>query len=253
MPCRHYCWILILASLHCATILRRPSEFEKGLKLYQQAHFHEASVHFNTYYSKHPNSDTTLYYLYDCYKQLNQPEQSARVLEQLAKIGSKDEKVYLALFSYYHKTSRYRDLYRLLINLDAPVQDTLNEHHILTRRLYAEILCGAQEKPVYTDPLVFVMSEGYIPPFPDGLSYENDTITIGNLIILLDKLVDPIYPKRFFRMKNISNRSFLYLPYMRLVELGIVELDPDLNPVENASIMMTVRALANLKKRGFID
>jgi len=169
------------------------------------------------------------------------------------KIGSIDEKVYLALFSYYHKTARYRDLYRLLINLDSPIQDTVNEHHILTRRLYAEILCGAQEKPVSSDPLVFVVSEGYIPPFPDGQSYENDPITIGNLIILLDKLVEPVYPKQFFKIKNISNRSFLYLPYMRLIELGIVELDPELNPEENASVTTTARAVANLKKRGFID
>lgn len=253
MSCRNYCWILILVSLHCATFLHRPSEFEKGLKLHQQAHFSEAAVHFNNYYVKHPDSDTTLYYLYDCYKQLSQPEQSARVLEQLVKIGSKDEKVYLALFSYYHKTARYRDLYRLLINLESPVQDTMDERHILTRRLYAEILCGAQEKPVNTDPLVFVTSEGYIPPFPDGQSYENDPITVGNLIILLDRLVDPVYPKQFFKMKNISNRSFIYLPYMRLVELGIIELDPELIPEENASITMTIRAVANLKRKGFID
>ncbi len=253
MPCRNYCWILIFVFLHCATLFQRRSEFEKGLKLYQQSNFREASVHFNAYYTKHPDSDTTLYYLYDCYRKLNQSERSARVLEQLVKIGSLDKKVYLALFSHYHRTSRYDDLYRLLINLDNPIQDTFDERYVLTRELYAEIICGATTKFVHSDPIVFAILEGYLPSFPDGETHEDDPITYGNLIILLDKLVEPIYPERFYKMKNISSSSFLYLPYMRLVHLGVVELNQELDPEEKAPITMAAQAVANLEKRGVID
>jgi hypothetical protein len=167
--------------------------------------------------------------------------------------GSRDDKVYMALFSYYHKISRYDDLYRLLINLDNPIQDSFNERYVLTRQLYAEIICGATAKFVHSDPIVFAMLEGYLPSFPDGEAHEHDSITNGNLIILLDKLIEPIYPERFFKMKNIASSSFLYLPYMRLVHLGIVEFNRDLDPEENAPITTAAQAVANLGKRGFID
>ncbi len=251
MSYRIYYWILIFVG--CAAFFHRRSEFDKGLERYQQSNFQEAVIHFNAYYVKHPDSDTTLYYLYDCYKRLNQPERGASVLEQLVKAGTIDENVYSALFSYYRKTSRYKDLYTLLINLDAPIKDALNKRHVLTRRLYAEIISGATNKAIYSDPMVFAVSEGYIPLYPDGNFYDNDRITNGNLIILLDKLLDPIYPQKFFRMKNISSHSFLYLPYMRLVHFGIIEFDPELNPDEHASITTAVSAVTNLRNRGCID
>lgn len=253
MPRRNYCWILVFVFLHCSTLLQHRSEFDKGLKLYQQSNFYEAALHFNAYYTKHPHSDTTLYYLYDCYKKLNQPERGALVLEQLVRTGSRDENVYMALFAYYHKTSRYDDLYKLLINLDNPIQDSFNERYVLTRQLYAEIICGATTKFVHSDPIVFAILEGYLPSFPDGETHMHDSITNGNLIILLDKLIEPVYPERFFKMKNIASSSFLYLPYMRLVHLGIVEFNRELDPGENAPITTAAQAVANLGKRGFID
>ena len=40
---------------------------------------------------------------------------------------------------------------------------------------------------------------------------------------------------------------------MRLIHLGIIEFDPELNPDEYASITMAVKAVANLKSRGLFD
>lgn len=253
MPCRYYCWTLILLSLNCATFSPRRSEFEKGLEFYQQADFRQASKLFRSYYVKHPDSDTTLYYLYDCYRRLNQPEKEITILEQLAKTNSKDENVYLKLFYFYRKTARYKNLYKLLVHLTPPIKDIFDKHYALTKMLYAEIITGAAPKSEYSDPVVFTASNGYLPIFPDGKFYGNDTITNGNLIILLDRLIDPIYPQNFLGMKNLSDHSFLYLPYMRLIHLGIIEFDPELNPDEYASITMAVKAVANLKSRGLFD
>lgn len=253
MPGRYYYCTLILAFINCAPFFHRRSEFEKGLEFYQQLNFREAAKHFDSHYVKHPSSDTTLYYLYDCFKRLNQPGQEIKVLERFAEIGSKDKTVYLNLFYYYRKMSRYNDLYKLLINLEPSIKDIFNERCVLTRRLYGEILSGATKKSVYSDPVIFAVSEGYIPVYPNGEFYADDTITNGNLIIILDRLVDPIYPHNFFKMKNISSSSFLYLPYMRLVQLGIIEYDPELNPDECASVIMAAKAVANLKNGGLID
>lgn len=253
MPCRYYFWTLILILVNCATFSPRRSEFKKGLEFYQQANFLEATKLFRSYYVEHPSSDTTLYYLYDCYRRLNQPEQEIRILEQLVNINSKDENVYLKLFYYYRKTARYNNLYELLIHLAPPIKSILDEHYTLTRRLYAEIVTGAAERSKSSDPVVFTVSKGYLPTCPDGKFYGNDTITNGNLIILLDRLIDPVYPQKFLVLKNISDHSFLYLPYMRLIHLGIIEFDPELNPGECASITMAAKAVANLKNSGFFD
>ncbi len=253
MPCRYYFWTLIVLFIGCATLFHRPSDFEKGLEFYQQSHFREAAKHFGSYYLKHPDSDTVLYYLYDCYRRLNNPERSVRVLEQLIIIGSTDENVYLNLVHHYRTSSRYKDLYKLLTSLTPPVEDKVNDYYGLTQRLYAEIISGATTESVHSDPMAFAVLEGYIPVCPDGKVYDTDTITNGNLIILLDRLVEPVYPQKFFRMENISNRSFLYLPYMRLVHLGIVEFDAALNPNAHALVTTAVKAVTNLKKRGLID
>jgi len=252
MPCRYYFWSLILTLFSCATFLHR-GDFERGLACYKKGDFHKAAEYFNSHYTKHPESDSVLYYLYSCYQKLDQPERGLKLLEQLAEIGSKDEDVYLNLFYYYRKNSQYRNLFTLLVNVDPVVNDILNEHFCLTRRLFAEIISGASTKTVHSDPLVFATSHGYLTLLPDGKFYENDTITKGNLIVLLDHLVDPVYPKNFFQLRNVSNHSFLYLPYMRLIDHSILNFDPDLDPRRRAPISMAVQAIVQLKKRGFIE
>jgi len=253
MPCRHCFLTLIFIVINCATLFHRPNEFEKGLKSYQQANFQEAAHHFSSHYVKNPHSDTTLYYLYNCYKQLSQLERGIEVLEQLVKIGSKDRNVYLNLFYYYRKTARYKNLYELISNLELHIGIILDECYVLTRKLYAEIISGATNRPSKFDPVIFAVSKGYIPLCPDGEFYADDTITLGNFIILLNLLVEPFYPQNFFRMQKMSNRSFLYLPYMRLVHLGIMEFDHELDPNESTPITVAAKAIANLKKRGLLD
>ncbi len=175
------------------------------------------------------------------------------MLEQLAKLRSKDENVYLNLFYFYRKTARYKSLYELLINLESHIENVFNKYYVLTRRLYAEIISGATSNRNNSDPVVFAVSEGYIPLCPDGKFYGDDTVTIGNFIILLDLLVDPCYPQNFFKMQKIPNNSFLYLPYMRLVHLGIIEFNQELDPDASTSITLAAKAIANLKKEGLLD
>ena len=88
MPSRHYFWTLVLLILSCSTFFHRRSEFEKGLADYQAEYFLKAAKHFETYYAEHIESQTTLYYLYDCYKKLNQGTEVIHVLEQLVKTAT---------------------------------------------------------------------------------------------------------------------------------------------------------------------
>jgi tetratricopeptide (TPR) repeat protein len=253
MPCRNYCWLLIAIHLACAPFFQRRSEFEKGLEYYRKADYNNAVNHFVRHYNTYPGSDTTLYYLYDCYKRLDKQEPGVRVLEQLVRLHTTDKDVYLTLFDYYHTTSRYRELSTLLTTLNHPLNDTLNKRYVLTRRLYAEIVSGATTSSVPNDPLDFAITQGYIPEYPDGSYGADDTITTGNLIILLDRLVEPIYPINFYTMRHISDHSYLYLPYMRLVHLGIMDFDAELDPDTYAGITAAAVALTTIVKKGLLD
>jgi tetratricopeptide (TPR) repeat protein len=247
MSCRHYLWIIITIFFNC-TLFFQKNAFEKGVHYYQEGNLSKASYYFSEYYSEHPESDTTLYFLYDCYNKLQQHEKKIAVLEQFVKLKSENENVYLNLVRYYQTNGQYHSLYTLLAELQPVIRDTMDKHYVVTRRLYAEIVSGAFNITGRSDPMVFATSHGYLPLFPDNKFYEDDTITQGNLIILLDRLVAPSYPEKFYTMRYISNHSFLYLPYMRLVDLGVLEFNPELNPTENAHISTVVLAFAHLKK-----
>ena len=253
MPFRHYFWTLVLLILSCSTFFHRRSEFEKGLAEYQAEYFQKAAKHFGTYYAEHIGSQTTLYYLYDCHKRLDQTTEAIHVLKRLVKIGSTDENVHLNLFQYYRTNKQYNDLSTLLNNLQPPIISIFNEKCALTRRLYAEIISGATDRLVYADPMVFAVSEKYLPLFPDSKFYDNDTLTNRNLIVLLDKLVEPIYPERLYTMKSVQSNSFIYLPYMRLVHLGIMDFNADLDPDAKAPVISAAKGIARLKDRGLID
>lgn len=254
MSHRRHIWTLaLLISLSCSSFFKRPSEFEKGLAEYKEKRYQKATVHFNAFYSEHPESQTTLYYLYDCYKKLNDAKKSAQILEQLITIGSTDENAYLNLFLFYRRNKKYQEMFSLLDNLDPSINDILNKRHALTRRLYAEMICGACERSIYADPMIFAVTEKYMPIFPDSKFYDLDTLTNGNLIVLFDRLVEPIYPENFFVMKKMQNNSYLYIPYMRLIDMGIMPFDAELDPDAWAELSWAVNGIAQMKNRGLIE
>jgi tetratricopeptide (TPR) repeat protein len=254
MPRRRYFWTLILfLSLSCSIFFKSRSDFEKGLNAYQKNNYQEAADHFSRYYKEHPEAQTTLYYLYDCYKKLNNETGSAQVLEQLIRTGSDDKNAYFNIFMFYRRNKKYREMLNLIDRMPLSIERALDEKYALTIRLYAEIICGATERSIYADPLIFAASEKYLPIFPNSKFYDQDTLTYANLIILLDRLVEPIYPKKFFPMTRIQNSSYLYLPYMRLVELGILSFNKDLDPGKQACLTIAAAAIIQLKKRGLIE
>ncbi len=174
-------------------------------------------------------------------------------LERLIKIGSQDKNVFLNLAYLYHREKRYTRLYYLIKNIPVTLKSEIDRHFPLTRRLLAELICGAVHKSKVSDPMVYVISHNYLPLCPNGKFYDNDTITIANLIIILDRFLKPVRPQHFYRMEHISSRSYLYLPYMRLVNEGVLKFEPGLRPQEYACTTTLIEAVDVLKQRGFID
>ena len=180
-------------------------------------------------------------------------EDQILILEKLVKRGVNDENVYLNLIYYYREHNRFNDLYRLLLNLPPATRDGVDKYSAVTRKLLAELICGAVADKIMTDPMIFTISRDYLPRFPDGHLYEGDTLTAANLIILLDRLVEPVYPRNLYPMRHISTRSYLYLPYMRLVHFDILQLNPYVVPEQYAKLSTAVHALDVLRKRGRFD
>jgi len=252
MPRRYYCRFLILIIISCSVFTRR-SDFEKGILCYTQSQFADAARYFEAHYASSPASDTVLYYLYNCYTQLNAQDQAVRVLERLVAMGSTTADIIHILFNYYRSHARYPDLYALLSTGDFSY-DTLHGHIHMTRRLYAELLFGAHARwSRGSDPMAFAISENLIPACPNGEFYADDSLTYGHLIILLDRLVKPQYPSKFRTMTHLPNTSYLYLPYMRLVELGLMDYDPELQPEEGVPVTYAVSCIERMKRKGFFD
>ena len=253
MSCRNYCRFLILAILSCSLLTRR-SDFEKGIVYYRQSHYSDAARFFEAHYKTSPQSDTVLYYLYNCYRQLNDQDRAVAVLERLVDKGKVTADIIHILFTYYRSHARYKDLFTLLTTTYGSDHPAPYEHVPLTRRLYAEILFGASTASTNTsDPLIFAITEDLIQACPNGDFYPDDSLTYGNLIILLDRLVQPQYPSTFRGLYHVPNTSYLYLPYMRLIELGLLDYDPDLRPNDIASVMFGVTCVQRLKRKGILD
>jgi tetratricopeptide (TPR) repeat protein len=252
MPHRHYYQPLAALLLFSCALFHKPTDLEKGIKFYRLGDFTRAARHFDTYVDRHPRSDSGLYLLYDCYRKLNLPEQEIPVLEGLARNRVENANVYLNLFEYYRRHGRYPELYNLLIAAPPSVRDTFDHKYPLTRRGFAEIACGAAGQLPAGNPVTYALIRGYLNILPDGGAYPDDPVSTGNLIILLDRLVPPLYPKNFYPLKNMANRSFLYLPYMRLIELGVMDFDPALNPDRPAAAAATAATLGRLKAKGFL-
>jgi len=253
MSCRHHFWAVILIFSSCASLLNRTDDFERGIELYKDKQYDEAISLFKTHHAEHPDSDSTLYYLFDCYRQLGRSEEQTLILEKLVKRGVDDENVYLNLIYYYRKHNRFNDLYKLLLNLPPATRDKVDKYSAVTRKLFAELICGAVTQNIRTDPMIFTISKGYLPIFPDGKLYEDDTLTVAHLIILLDRLVEPDYPRDLYPMKHISTKSYLYLPYMRLVHFGVLQFSPYVMPDQYAKPSTAIHALEVLRKRGRFD
>jgi len=253
MPGRYYFWALILTFSSCASLLHRENDFEHGLRLYREKQYTEAVDYFESYHRQHPDYDSTLYYLFNCYKHLSKHQEQISVLEKLAGRDIKDENVYLNLVYYYRKYEMYENLYTLLLNCPSQIKDALDKNLTLTRGFFAELICGATAKNAQTDAMTYCISRDYMPLFPDGQMYYDDTLSFAHLIVLTDRLVDPDYPRHFFPMKNIPTKSYLYLPYMRLVDSGILKFEPYLIPDELAPVTSAVGAIAQLVKRGRFD
>jgi tetratricopeptide (TPR) repeat protein len=252
MPHRHYYQPLIALLLFSCALFHKPTELEKGLKFYRQGDFTQAARHFDTYVGRHPKSDSGLYYLYDCYRKLDRLDLEIQVLEWLARNQVDNANVYLNLFEYYRGQNRCPELYNLLITAPPAIRDMFDRRYPLTRRWFAEIACGAAGQRPAGNPVTYALTRGYLNVFPDGGVYLEDTVSTGNLIILLDRFVPPLYPKNFYNLQNVSNRSFLYLPYMRLVDLGIMDFNSALNPDQPATVAAGAAALGRLKARGYL-
>ena len=253
MSCRGYFLIIIVIFSSCATLFHRENDYERGLKLYRDHQYGEAAGHFQAFHKQYPDHDSTLYYLFSCYKQLNRPEEQIVVLETLARRGLDDKNIILNLIYYYRAYERYGKLYGLLLDLSSPMQEIVDEHLALTRRVFAELIAGATTHSVKSDPMVYVTSKGYLPIFPDGQLRAEDTLSWSKLIVLLDRLMAPEYPKNFFPMKHISTESYLYLPSMRLVGSDIIRFDPYLMPEEPAPVSTAVKAIGWYAERGRFD
>ena len=253
MPCRYHIWAVIVVLISCTSFFNRKNDFQRGLISYQNGQFQEAANHFSAYHSQHPDSDSTLYYLFNCYGRLDQPDNQILVLEKLTSRGVEDLNVYLNLVHLCRKHAKYDRLYTTLLRIPRVLAEDVDKRIVLTRRFLAELIAGASKQTLKTDPMVFCISRNYLPLFPDGKTYEEDTLSTANLIVLLDRLVDPFYPRGFHPMKKVSSKSYLYLPYMRLVEIGALDFDPYLEPSQTASVIATSRALDILIRRGYLD
>ena len=252
MPCRHYCEFLILILLSCSIFTRR-SDFEKGMACYEQGRFADAARYFEVHSTTAP-SDTVLYYLYNCYTRMNDQERAVRVLTRLVDMGAASPDIVQILFTYYRSHGRFKELYTLLTSPNLSDHHRTIGHIPLTRRLYAEILFGAHSASSQaSDPVVFALTEDLIPACPDGAFYADDSITYAHLIVLLDRLVEPKYPSALRNMRYLPNTSYLYLPYMRLVDLGVLDFDPELRPGEITPVMFAVACVQRLKRKGIID
>lgn len=254
MPRRHYYRALILLAvffLHCFPF-HRPSEFEKGLKRYQRGDYPRAAGYFHAYWKKHPNTDTVLYYLQDCYFRLGQNESWLGALDQLARLQVDDINVYLPLIARDRQQGRWSRIIERLCTLPPTATREFNRRFALTRRFYAELACGVSGLENTGNPLVTALTKGYLNLLPDGHAYADDTLTLGQLIMLLDRFLPAEPPRSLPPLQTLKSDSYLYFPYLRLVERGIIEFEPALVPDRPASPVECAQALRRLKNNGYI-
>jgi len=254
MPRCYYIWIALIFFLQCASIFDRRNEFEKAVAYYQQSDIEKAIHYFKEYYAKNPFSDTTLYYLHDCYRQQGDINAQILVLERLTDLNTKDIHVYTVLLRYYFDNKEYDRFFETYRSAPVSIVPLLDARYTLTRELYAKLLLGATRTAKWQgDPMEFAVTKGFLHTVITDAYYQDDTMTIGNLIVALDRLLEPTYPKQFYPMSYISERSFLYLPYMRLVDMDILAYERDVDPNRITPLNIAVKAIHAMMQRGYLD
>lgn len=254
MPGRYYIWAIILLVIQCSSLFDKRSDLEKAIDHYHKTNIEKAVHHFNAYYQKHPTSDTVLYYLHDCYKKMGNNKARIEILERLVALNTHDVQVYVVLYAHYHSMKYYDRLFTMLASAPPSVLKEFDKQYAVTRELYAKLLVGSLNASVaYQDPIAYAVMKNYLPVFLDGMFYREDRITMGNLIIMNDQLIEPSYPGQFYFTRNISDHSFLYLPYMRLIDKKIIPHYEDLDPNAFVPLGLAMYVIRNMKMRGFFD
>ncbi len=243
--------ILLITILSCA-FFPKPNLYKKGTESYKKNDFQQAIKYFNGFYKKSPSGDSTLFYLYNCYNKIGDIETSIKILEELARRKNPNDQIYINLFNYYRQQKLYYKNYQLLMTLPFPVLQKIDQMYPLTQKLCAELFTGATTNVRVDDPINYAVRKGFLKHAPDGKFYDNDTLRVNHLILLLDSFL-PLMQIRFdYSTKNIKSDSYLFLPYFRLVSLGILKLDENINPGAYASLSQALRAINELKNKGYL-
>ncbi|MCX7994616.1 MAG: hypothetical protein N3A65_02420 [candidate division WOR-3 bacterium] len=226
--------------------------YKKGIASYEKKEYEKAIRYFTLYYQKVPTGDSTLFFLYNCYLKINDHQSAVKILEELARRGHPDENIYINLYHFYQRNNSYDKMIKMLLNTPPDVMEKIDLKFPLTRRRVAELFAGIFSLKPVSDPINFVLDKGFMKPAPDGKFYENDTVKIYHLILFLDSYLPPVTPQSYIYLKNIKPDSYLYLPCSRLVSLGILELDENIDPEARCSLSQVLRAIMNLKNKGYI-
>ncbi len=243
--------ILTLALMSC-TLISKPNLYERGLECYKKNEYEKAVRYLTQFYKKYPDGDSTLVLLYNCYVKLSDVEAGIKVLEELAKRKNPMEQIYVNLYNYYHQNNLYCKINQMLLNAPSSVLRKFDEKYPLTKRRCAELFVGAVSSTRIPEPINWVINKGFLKPTADGKFYENDTLRINQLILLLDNFIPPENPGISIRLRYIKPDSYLYFPYLRLISLNILEPKEDINPMEFAPLSLALFGITNLKNKGFI-
>ncbi|MEO0106473.1 MAG: hypothetical protein ABIL46_04005, partial [candidate division WOR-3 bacterium] len=226
--------------------------YQKGIASYEKEEYEKAVKYFIEFYKKSPSGDSTLFFLYNCYIKIGDIQNGIKILEELARRKNPSEKIYYNLYNYYHQNNLFYKINQMILNAPASVVQKFDLKYPLTKRRCAELLIGAISSSKINDPVNFVIKRGLLRPAPDGKFYENDTIKVNHLILLLDSFVQPVNPVNFIKLQYIRPDSYLYLPYLRLISLQILKPDENINPEAIATLSQALYAITNLKSKGFI-
>ncbi len=234
------------------SIFSKKNFYQKGITHYENKDYEKAIKYFSAFYKKSPSGDSTLFFLYNCYIKIGDIQAGIEILEELAKRKNPSAQIYSNLFNYYHMNRLFYKINQMILNAPQSVVQQLDQKYPLTRRRFAELLVGAISSSKIDDPVNLVVRKKLLKSAPDGKFYDNDTIKVNQLILLLDSFVAPVNPEFHIYFKHIKVDSYLYLPYLRLISHEILERNDDINPDTVATLSMALRAITNLKNKGLI-
>ncbi|MEO0124142.1 MAG: hypothetical protein ABIL69_09100 [candidate division WOR-3 bacterium] len=234
------------------SLFQKQNLYQKGLKNYEKKDYERAIKYFTEFYKNSPTGDSTLFFLYNCYIKIGDVQTGIKILGELAKRKNPSEHIYTNLFNYYHQNNLFYKINQMLLNAPQSVIQKFDQKYPLTKRRFAELLTGAISSSKVNDPVNFVIRKGLLKSSPDGKFYDNDTIKINQLILLLDSFISPVIPEINMNLKYIKADSYLYLPYLRLISLDILKPDENIDPESTGPLSMALYGITNLKNKGFI-